>query len=114
MRLYTACQLCSSEDCGQCQAGVKLTYAEHLEVGRAPRRAIDPRELNWLPARDSRVVVAGIVLGCRALRFYSKRRDMGKTSLSGEGDRQTEVSELEAQALSGQGWRRWKTVQRKV
>lgn len=80
-----ACQLCSSEDCGQCHAGVKLTYAEHLEVGRAPRRAIDPRELNWLPARDSRVVVAGIVLGCRALRFYSKRREMGEDGLVGRG-----------------------------
>jgi hypothetical protein len=41
---------------------VKATYA----VGRAPRSAIEPLEVNWLPALDSRVVVAGIVLGCRS------------------------------------------------
>jgi hypothetical protein len=60
-----------------------LTYAansEHLEVGRAPRSAIDPRALNWEPARERRVVVAGIVSGCA--EFYSgvsgteRRRDL--------------------------------------
>lgn len=50
------------------------TYAAnsgHLDVARAPRSAIDPRELNWDPARDSSVVVAGIVTGCA--EFYSGR-----------------------------------------
>jgi hypothetical protein len=44
----------------------EATYAakpEHLE-GRAPRSAIDPLELNWDPARERRVVEAGIVSGC--------------------------------------------------
>jgi hypothetical protein len=36
----------------------------HREVARAPRSESEPRELNWLPARDSSVVVAGIVSGC--------------------------------------------------
>lgn len=55
------------------QTRLQETYAEHLEVGRAPRSAIDPLELNWLPALDSRVVVAGIVSGCRCAEIYSRR-----------------------------------------
>lgn len=58
---------------GRTQTAINTTYAEHLEVGRAPRRAIDPLELNWLPALESRVVVAGIVSGCRCAEIYSKR-----------------------------------------
>lgn len=44
-----------------------VTYtanSELLEVHRAPRRVIDPLELNWPAARD-RIVVVGIVSGCR-------------------------------------------------
>lgn len=37
----------------------------HLDALNVPRRAIDPLELAWAPARDSIVMVAGIVSGCR-------------------------------------------------
>jgi hypothetical protein len=62
----------------------EATYAakpEHLEV-RAPRSAIDPLELNWDPARERRVVEAGIVSGCAELIFLAEvtgtesRRDL--------------------------------------
>ena len=50
------------------------TYAVQVAGEKAPRRAIEPLEVNWEPARDSRVVVAGIVSEfLDALRFCSKR-----------------------------------------
>lgn len=54
------------------------TYAAssgHLEVARAPRSAIEPLEVNWLPAREKSAVVAGIVSGCLGftLRFQTRK-----------------------------------------
>ena len=45
--------------------GTYAANSEHREAFKLPRRAIDPLEDNWEPARDRRVVVAGIVTGCR-------------------------------------------------
>ena len=54
--------------------GMAATYAVQVAGEKAPRRAIEPLEVNWEPARDSRVVAAGIVSGfLDALRFCSKR-----------------------------------------
>jgi hypothetical protein len=54
-----------------------VTYAADsalLEAVKLPLSAIEPLRLNWLPARDKRVVVAGIVTGCRwAQKNYPER-----------------------------------------
>lgn len=69
--------------------GRRATYAAnsgHLEAGRAPRSAIEPRELSCEPARERSVVVAGIVSGCA--EFYSgvtgteRRRDLWREAAS--------------------------------
>jgi hypothetical protein len=46
------------------RGGTYAAKSGHRAVARAPRSESEPRELNWLPARESSVVVAGIVSGC--------------------------------------------------
>jgi hypothetical protein len=67
---------------------------EHLGAARLLLRAIEPRELNWPPARERRVVVAGIMSNPDARaenspkRARSDREDAeGGTSCAGRDGR---------------------------
>jgi hypothetical protein len=61
------------------------TYAAnsgHRDVARAPRSESDPLELNWLPARERSVVVAGIVSGCADFSARAGRYGGGRDLVS--------------------------------
>ena len=74
-RRLTLGGIVSGESCeGWCSAaaGVSKTspgaegeVRAAYEAFKLPRRLIEPREANCEPARDRKVVVAGIVTGCR-------------------------------------------------
>lgn len=93
------CVFCSSGSAHMSISWLITTYAansEHLEVGRAPRSAIDPLELNWQPARDRKVVVAGIVSGCRScvLKFYPEEAGTRTVLVVGMGATRCDGGEL--------------------
>lgn len=78
--------------------GTYAANSEHREAFRLPRRAIEPLEDNCEPARDRRVVVAGIVTGCRwdglkisrgdALGKSGQAKAQGRRSLGGDVGRE--------------------------
>jgi len=78
-------------------------------VERAPRSAIEPRELSCEPARERSVVVAGIVSGCA--EFYSevtgteRRRDLWTGSgelLAVVGSRRRSDAKLSGREVMGE------------
>jgi hypothetical protein len=116
-------------ECGVCGIGQQASLSSsslreathaansgHLDVARAPRSAIEPRELNWVPARDSSVVVAGIVSGCAEFsgggERSGRRRDLMRAWCGLPMD--SERGHARAQGGQSSRWMGVLTLNRKV